>query len=252
MPMKVSDMPSAARSPRRRRPVSRSSRPPAPRPRPGSPTARPTLQCAPSCSSSPAASALEKIRMRPQHEDEVEPVGGEQNDGEAQVQERFLAQGRVLREEAAERAGHRQADAAMSIIELYMRAAPGLKFCSWYAGRRAERRRPAPAAGWRGSRRRSRRAPCRAARAQRHQGDDQLGQVAEGGVQQSADGVAGAHGDLLGGAGDQPRDRNDGERRRKEDRGGRRAAVSSARVTGMKTSSQLIDGFTPPPPPSEA
>ena len=52
----------------------------------------------------------ELVGMGLEHEDEVEAVGREQHDGEADVEQRFLPHGLLGREEAAERAGHGQAD----------------------------------------------------------------------------------------------------------------------------------------------
>ena len=50
-------------------------------------------------------------------------------------------------------------------------------------------------------------------RAERHQGDDQLGRIAEGGVEEGADGVAGVDRELLRRPDDETRDREAGDRR---------------------------------------
>ena len=63
------------------------------------------------------------------------------------------------------------------------------------------------------------------ARPQRHEGDDQLGGVAEGRVEEPADRVAGVGRELLGRPDDQARDRHDRDRRDEEHPGRRRAGV---------------------------
>jgi len=52
---------------------------------------------------------------------------------------------------------------------------------------------------------------------ERHDGDDQLRRIAEGRVQEAADGVAGPRGELLGRVHDEPRGRDDGQGRTEED-----------------------------------
>ena len=79
---------------------------------------------------------------------------------------------------------------------------------------------------------------------QRHQRDDELGGIAERGVQQAADRITRVRGELAGGAHDERGDGHDGQRRAKEDHRRRQPPrCSTASVIGMNTSSQLMENF---------
>ena len=78
---------------------------------------------------------------------------------------------------------------------------------------------------------------------ERDQGDDELGGVAEGGVQEPADAFARALGQVLGRFAQPTGERHDREARADEDRDVRlRMSELEARTAGTKTNSQLREG----------
>jgi hypothetical protein len=80
-------------------------------------------------------------------------------------------------------------------------------------------------------------------RAQRDHGDDQLGGIAEGRVEQPAERVARVGRELLGRAHDEARDRHDRERRAQEHPGRRRAGVLHRERDRDHRQQPLIEGL---------
>jgi hypothetical protein len=170
------------------------------------------------------------LRMGLEHEDEVEHVRGEQDEGEADVEQRLLPQGLLGREDPIECARHGQADRG----DQHHRAVHargglpvGLRVETHPADEEGDAEREQQVREDRADDRRAHH--VKEPRAERHQGDDQLGRIAEGGVQESADGVAGVGRELLRRPDDEARDREDGDRRDEEHPGRRRAVLERER-----------------------
>ena len=184
----------------------------------------------------PPSRSGERGWVRLEHEDEVEGVGDEQHHGQAEVEERFLPDRVLGREEPAERARQAQADDGDQHHRAVHAGGAGVVVLVVEAHASQEERESEREQEVREDRPDER---CthhvEQPRLERDDGDDELGGVAERRVEQPADGIARARRELLRGADDHGRNRNDRERGREEHDRGRGLRRARARAPRART-----------------